>query len=177
MGAHRKDISQHTRPGPAGDLLKAIVVAEHIPHLDQQLLFLRPRHYALPLGPIVAGGFVVPHVFARRDDLLGLIQALGVAPFRGDGHDAVVLQQLPLVGKEVGALERAVGLYLPAALCIRLEDSYHLHLGVALHRHELTACVTVFRAVLGHANLCHFLLSRLIFNASNAPSNRRPPPG
>src|SRR6266545_2718730 len=126
MRADGEDMAQQARLSPLGDVLEAIVVAEHIAHLDDQLT------------------------------LLGLVEALVVAAFRGDRHNPSIIEQLTRIVEPAYARVWSAGaLQLPAPRQVGLKDARKLHARVAPKRLELAGGVAVFGTILSNMKSCH----------------------
>ena len=131
--------------------MKTVVVAQHIAHLNEQVLLAGRGNNALPLCPVVSGSLVVPNVLAGCHDFLGLVEALDVKPFGRYGEDGRVGEHLlrrlePMDGRKAG-----IGICkLCAAFGVRLKDADQFNISVGLHGDHFACGVRVFCAVLGH---------------------------
>ena len=91
-------------------------------------------------------------MLAGLDDALGLVQALVVAALGGDGDDGAIAEQFFLAVQEADLPIGFVVGNLLAALGVGFVQADDFDLGIVEHCLEFASGVTVFGAVLRHAD-------------------------
>ena len=131
--------------------METVVVAQHVAHLNKQVLLSGGGDDALPLRPVVAGSLVVPYVLSSSHDFLGLVEALDVKPFGRHGYDSGVGQHLPRRLEPVHGRIAGIGICeLRAVFYVWFIDADQFNIWILLHGNDFACSVRVLCPVLGH---------------------------